>query len=42
MIINPFNRTQKYHTITGEDDAEIFGLRADSSTGKLYSLQLVA
>jgi DNA-binding beta-propeller fold protein YncE len=40
MVVNPFNATKQYRTITTELDAEIFGLRVDSSTGKLYSLQM--
>jgi hypothetical protein len=34
-IVNPFNGTTKYRTITIEYDAELFGLRVDSSTRKL-------
>ncbi|CAF0961114.1 unnamed protein product [Rotaria sordida] len=39
-IVNPFNGTKKYRTITTESDGELFGLRVDSSTGKLYSVQM--
>jgi hypothetical protein len=39
-IINPFNGTKKFRTITTEPYEEIFGLRVDSSTGLLYSLQM--
>ncbi|CAF3975894.1 unnamed protein product [Rotaria sp. Silwood1] len=39
-IVNPFNGTKKYRTITTERYAELFGLRVDSSTGKLYSVQM--
>ena len=39
-IVNPFNGTKTYRTITTERDAELFGLRVDSSTGKLYSVQM--
>jgi len=39
-IVNPFNGTTKFRTITIENDAELFGLRVDSSTGKLYSVQM--
>ncbi|CAF3247128.1 unnamed protein product [Rotaria socialis] len=39
-IVNPFNGTTKYRTITTEPYAELFGLRVDSSTGKLYSVQM--
>ncbi|CAF3962897.1 unnamed protein product [Adineta steineri] len=40
IIVNPFTGTTKYRDITTEPDAEIFGLRVDSSTGKLYSVQM--
>ncbi|CAF0721327.1 unnamed protein product [Adineta steineri] len=40
IIVNPFTGTTKYREITIEPDAEIFGLRVDSSTGKLYSVQM--
>ncbi|CAF3793728.1 unnamed protein product, partial [Rotaria sp. Silwood1] len=40
ILINPFNGTKHYQTIITENYAELFGLRVDSSTGKLYSLQM--
>ncbi|CAF1363395.1 unnamed protein product [Adineta ricciae] len=40
IVINPLNGTQKYRPITSEPDAELFGLRVDSSTGMLYSVQM--
>jgi hypothetical protein len=40
ILVNPFNGTKQYRTITTENYAELFGLRVDSSTGKLYSLQM--
>ncbi|CAF1259790.1 unnamed protein product [Didymodactylos carnosus] len=39
-IVNPFNGTKKFRTITAESDGELFGLRVDSSTGMLYSVQM--
>jgi len=39
-IVNPFNGTTKYRTIKTERYAELFGLRVDSSTGQLYSVQM--
>lgn len=39
-IVNPFNGTKTYRTITTERYAELFGLRVDSSTGQLYSVQM--
>ncbi len=39
-IVNPFNGTKKYRTITTEYDGELFGLRVDSSTRQLYSVQM--
>ncbi|CAF1593435.1 unnamed protein product [Rotaria sp. Silwood1] len=41
ILVNPFNGTKQYKKIITEDNAELFGLRVDSSTGKLYSLQLL-
>ncbi|CAF1056735.1 unnamed protein product [Adineta steineri] len=38
IIVNPFTGTTKYRDITVESGGEIFGLRVDSSTGKLYSV----
>lgn len=40
ILVNPFNGTKQYRTIITENYAELFGLRVDSSTGKLYSLQM--
>ncbi|CAF1036291.1 unnamed protein product [Adineta steineri] len=40
ILVNPFNGTKQYRDIITEDDAELYGLRVDSSTGKLYSLQM--
>ncbi|CAF1368444.1 unnamed protein product [Rotaria sordida] len=40
ILVNPFNGTKQYRKIITENYAELFGLRADSSTGKLYSLQM--
>jgi hypothetical protein len=40
ISINPFNGTKHYRTIVTENYAELFGLRADSNTGKLYSVQM--
>lgn len=39
-VVNPFNGTTKYRTLTIEPNAELFGLRVDSSTGLLYSVQM--
>ncbi|UJR06927.1 hypothetical protein I4U23_011216 [Adineta vaga] len=41
LVVNPFNGTKQYRPITSEDDTELFGLRVDSSTGQLYSLQMI-
>ncbi|UJR19104.1 hypothetical protein I4U23_022235 [Adineta vaga] len=40
LMINPFNGTQTYRSITTEPYGDIFGLRVDSSTGILYSVQM--
>ena len=40
ILVNPLNGTKQYRPIFTERYAELFGLRVDSSTGKLYSLQL--
>ncbi|UJR06564.1 hypothetical protein I4U23_010848 [Adineta vaga] len=40
MVINPLNGTQTYRPITTERYAELWGLRVDSSTGILYSVQM--
>ncbi|CAF0876669.1 unnamed protein product [Adineta steineri] len=40
ILVNPFNGTKQYRNIITEDYAELYGLRVDSSTGKLYSLQM--
>jgi hypothetical protein len=40
ILINPYNGTKYYRTIVTENDAELFGLRVDSNTGKLYSVQM--
>lgn len=40
ILVNPFNATKQVRPIFTERDAELFGLRVDSSTGKLYSLQM--
>ncbi|CAF5023762.1 unnamed protein product [Rotaria sp. Silwood1] len=40
ILVNPFNGTKQYQKVTTENYAELFGLRVDSSTGKLYSLQM--
>ncbi|CAF3891365.1 unnamed protein product, partial [Rotaria sp. Silwood1] len=42
ILVNPFNGTKQYRKIITENYAELFGLRVDSSTGKLYSLQMSA
>ena len=39
-VIDPFTGTTKIRTITTEPYGEIFGLRVDSSTGLLYSVQM--
>lgn len=40
ILVNPLNGTKQYRSMSTERDAELFGLRIDSSTGKLYSLQM--
>ena len=40
ILVNPSNGTKQYRPIFTERYAELFGLRVDSSTGKLYSLQM--
>ncbi|CAF5177266.1 unnamed protein product, partial [Rotaria sp. Silwood1] len=40
ILVNPFNGTKQYRKIITENYAELFDLRVDSSTGKLYSLQM--
>ena len=40
VIVNPFDETKIDRTIRTEPNAELFDLRVDSSTGKLYSVQM--
>ena len=39
-VVNPFDGTTEYRRIKTEDEADLNGLRVDSSTGKLYALKM--
>ncbi|CAF1261294.1 unnamed protein product [Adineta ricciae] len=40
LVVNPFNGTQQYRPLPTEPFVDLFGLRVDSSTGKLYTLRM--
>jgi len=40
VLVNPINGTTRFRTIFQEEITELYGLRVDSNTSKLYSLQM--